>query len=590
MTSKTTLRQYLEKVTDARLLQKTPLAMLVAVTTTVHLVSSIDLAFSNFEIRIPLAVMSMIPAVILLYLGHYVAKKLNKLKVAIIFLAYLVGGLIRGWILETGLYEFEILSKGATNFRISTGALIVTVCASVVSYFWSTVSEARATIISLRNETLSLQETLDNLAKEVEASDVQRSLNVFKKLTNELGSMTENSVDVQKSVLEELVNGVVRPLSRSYAPKRILTSINPVASPKITPQGVWKLFDPLRHLPSFRITVFFLALTAAVPVRRLYGWGAAIELGLIVMFSLSISLFLINPIAKQTLDRFKSPLREIVMTFGFILLAIPPSISTTIALRNTPNPDAYLIPGLITLPLFAWILTIGNAAWEYSQKIRTDLKNTRNQIQWALARLNLLSWYKNGLISRLLHGPIQNSLQVAIMQIRAADEEGKNLTVIQQVIERINEAITGSLDDNRSAKNDLIEMKKALSTWGSVAKIEISSDKFSEDKLLADSAGCAIFADIVIEACSNSIRHGGSTVIKISYRKTDAGIQMKLIDNGSWDEAQNNSGLGSELISSCAVWTNRNKFDGWNELTLELPLGNQPPENFAANQLADVFS
>ena len=570
-------QQYLERITDPRLLQKIPLLMLVASTTTVHLVSSIDLEFSNFEIRIPLTVTSMLPAIILIFLGHKAASKFAKLKFPIIFLFYFVGGLIRGFILETGLYEFGILNEGATNFRISTGALIVTVCSSIISYFWSTISDARDTIISLHQETQALQQTLEDLAKEIQTQDVEQSLSLFKKITNELSKFLTDSTSDQKKQLENLVNEVVRPLSRNYAPKKILEIIVVLNTPKITWRGVWQLFDPVRHLPSFQIVVWVLAIAAAVPVRRIYGWATAIELGLLVLVSLSISLFLINPIAQRTLDKFKSPLRDIVMTLGFVLVAIPPSFATTIALRNTPNPYAYLIPGIITLPLFSWVLTIGNAAWEYSQKLKTNLEATREQQRWLISRFNLISWYKNGLISRLLHGPIQNNLQVAIMRIRAGDNEGDNSNIIQTVIQRIEQAIAGATDENRSAQNDLASMNDAIKAWKSVADIQIKLDAKCESVLIKDPAGCAIFTDIVMEVCSNAIRHGKSTQLLIDYRITSAGIELKVIDNGLENESNSDSGLGAELLTSCTIWLKRSRLDGLNELALELPLGNQPP-------------
>lgn len=575
--------QYLERATDPRLLKKIPTLALILVTTLIHIFSSIDLEFSNFEIRIPLAVLSMVPAIFLIYLGHLVFSRTSKLKTLVIFLMYLIGGVIRGWVLETGLYELDVLTEDATAFRISTGALIVTVSAAVVSYVWSTLDDAWQSIITLHKETVNLKQSLENLASEIEAQDVEKSLNLFRRITGEISELISDSVTNKQLQLEQIVNQMIRPLSRNYAPKRILENITQVENPKITWRGVWKLFDPIRLLPSFRIVVWVLAIAAAVPVRRIYGWGTAIELGVLVMVSLYVSLFLINPIAQSAHAKFKSPLRELVMTLGFILVAIPPSIATTIALRDTKNPNAYLIAGIIAVPLFSWILTIGNAAWEYSLTLKTKLENTRDQQKWSLARLNLISWYKNGLISRLLHGPIQNSLQVAIMRVRAGDDEKANSNVIQTIIERINQAIASATDEKRSAQSDLIAMQDALRAWESVAKVQIAENKNSELALISDPAGCAIFTDIVMEACSNAIRHGISTEVKIDYHLTDLGIELRIRDNGKWDKSFSGTGLGEELLTSCSIWFQRSHVNGLNELALELPLGNQPPKNKSGN-------
>jgi len=569
--------QYLERATDPRLLNKIPVLILIIFTTLIHILSSIDLEFSNFHIRIPLAVLSILPTFIIIFIGHHILKTFNLNKILIIFISYLLGGLIRGWLLESGLYWFGILSLESTNFRVSTGALLVTICAATVSFVWSTISDSLDNITKLHKETLALQQTLENLAQEIQTQELEQTLTVFKKITNELSELTSDSSNIQTEHLENLVNQVVRPLSRNFAPKKILENIKVITDPKISWSGVWKLFDPLRHLPSFRIAVWVLAISAMVPVRRIYGWETATELGVLVVISLYVSLFLINPIAQGSLNRFRSPVREIVMTLGFVLVAIPPSFATTIALRNTAEPNAYLIPGIITLPIFSWVLTIGNAAWEYSQSVITSLEKTRDQQRWALSRFNLLSWYKNGLISRLLHGPIQNSLQVAILKIQAEEDENKNSAVIIDVIKRIDQAIVGATTENRSAQNDLIAMDDALKTRQAIADIEIVNDELSLKALVQDPAGCAIFTDIIMEACSNAIRHGKSTKLNITYQLTAAGIELQIVDNGTWYDPVDNSGLGQELLSSCSIWFKRSINVGSNELSLELPLGNTPP-------------
>ena len=560
------------RIVDPRLLQKSPIIALILLTTIVHIVSSIDLSFSRFEIRIPLAILSMLPALLIIKIGHSIAAQNSRGTIPIVFSAYLIGGVIRGWILESGLYRFNVLEQGSTNFRISTGAVVVAGSASVISYAWSTLNDAWLNIKSLHQENSSLNQILDNLKIELETRDIEQSMAIFQKITNELSIITDSSSATQKVQLENLVNKVVKPLSRTYAPNQITERIKPTPELKISWPNIWVLLDPVRHIPSFRNVVIALAIAAATPVRRLYGWGTAFELGAWVIGSLYLSIYLIYPISQKALKAFSSPRREIVLTLGFILIAIPPSFATTIALADTSNPRAYFIPGIVTLPIFAWILTIGNAAWEYSQNIKTELETIRNQLRWSLARLNLISWYKRGLISRLLHGPVQNTLQVAIMQIRAGDVDGGNADVLNQVISRIDSAVSDATDEKRSAKDDLAAMRTALSNWQVVAEIEMSLPDSVEQSLIKDPAGCAIFTDLVMEACSNSIRHGNSTKLVITSELTADGIKLQISDNGKWSSDVETLGLGSELISSCSIWHERKTQDGWNKLTLELPL------------------
>lgn len=570
-------RPYLSRATDPRFLQKTPILIFILVTTLVHIVSSIDLEFSNFHIRIPLAIFSAIVAILFIYLAHFLGRKINRFRSGIVIASYFIGGAAKGWVLESGLYRFEILSSESINFRVTSGVLIVASSAAIISIVWSSVIDAWSDVSNLQKETATLKEISKNLVKDIDDKDLEQESLVFNEITRKISAIAERTSSFQYGEIEQLVNQVIRPLSRDFAPASINHQIEPINTPNISWNGLWQLLDPIKHIPTFRISTFLIALIAAAPVRQLYGWMTAIELALVVMVSLYISIFLFKPVLEKFLTRVSPPLSVIITTFGFVVFAIPPSIATTFALADTPNPQAYLVPGLITVPLFGWLLTIGNAAWEYSIEIKTELEATRDQLRWSIARINLVSWYKKGLISRLLHGPIQNSLQVALLQIRAGDDDQNSQKIVKNTIKKIEQAINESLNNGRSTKTDLMAMNEALDTWRSVANVEISMQDLSDSKLMQDTAGCAILTDIVIEACSNAIRHGACKSFKVTYDFTKSGIELHIFDDGKWNKSRSDAGLGEKLLASCTIWMDRKNDKGWNELSLELPLGASPP-------------
>ena len=570
-------RRVLAGATDPRLLEATPQVALLALTTFIHLASSIDLESSDFHIRIPLAVISMIPAVLLFWCAHYVANKFRLNRTVVVLTSYAVGGALRGWILEQGLNSFGLLPD-LSAYRLLSGIIIVFSAAGSISYAWSTISDARNAIVSLYRQTESLQQTMQEVADEVGARDLEQTVAMGRQITNELLALTRDISGFDRGKLEHLVHQVVRPLSRELAPTTDLHQKIVVTEPQVSLRRVLNMLDPIRHLPSPGTAGTALTLAAAAPVISLYGWRTATTLVMLLVPSLAVSVYLLYPLGRKTLSNIRSPFQELLITVGFVAVALLPAYATTIALADTPNPQAYVLSGIITIPVFGWIAVIGKAAWEYSQNVQVELATTRDQLRWSIARLNVLSWYHRGLIARLLHGPVQNSLQVALMQIQSGDQDGGSPEIIHDVIERIDQAITDATNATQSAKSDLLGMEDALNSWRSIAEVQLVRDNEVESALMQDPAGCAILADIIIETCSNAIRHGGATTLRFDHHLTQAGVELRLIDNGTWNKSVTISGLGTELMSSCAITLTRTHDHGANELIIELPLGNQPPQ------------
>lgn len=566
------LSRELSHITDPRILEPAPVLLLVSLTVLVHIVASIDLGNANLLIRIPIAIISMLPAILAIWLGHIVAKKFENRKIVLVLIAYVIGGAFRGWLLEYELFVVGILAEEANAFRVTSGALIVTACAAIVSYVWSTIRDAQQSLNSIHRESIQLTQVLERMKIEVIEQDVERSLNLLKRITSSLSEVVNYSTASQRNELERLVDQVVRPLSKNLAPLSVQHEMQPIVDPKLSWRGVWKLLDPVRHLPSFRNSIIVLAIVSAAPVRNIYGWATAIELVAWVATTLSISILLIYPFAHRFLNEVKSPTRELMMTIGFVAVAIPAAFATTLALSDTPNPNAYVIPGLITIPIYGWLLTLGNAARDYSRSVETQLVHTRNDLRWALARLNLLSWNKDGLFSRLLHGPIQNSIQVAILRMREGEKSGSSQKIIEGVLKNIDDSIAATIADRKSGKIDLDTLDEALNTWREICDIQLSFDASCRAALIQDPAASAILIDIVLEACSNAIRHGKSTEILVSLRLADHGVLLKIRDNGTWDSSKTSAGLGNEILESCSIWHEITFENDWSELSLELPL------------------
>lgn len=568
----TKLQKILRGATDPRILHPIPAVTLIVTTTVVHLISSIDLGTSNLTIRALLAAGSFLPALAIIALGHLASKKLLLPQIPAIIAAYLLAGFTRGWFLENSLRDLGLISTSGLGFRFFAGAVIVSFASIIISYTWSTISDARGNFKALWEENVSLEETVLQLMQEKDTNEVSQTLALGQRITAELTKLGQVDSITQRRNLEHLVNKVVRPLSHKLAPDWISNVNRKTWAQKADWRTFWSNLHPTSHLPSPIVSATATSISVLAPVVGLYGWSTAIRLVGLLFVTLTCTMYLANPILKQVLKNATPSWKVIGITVGLVLIFIPATNSTTFALAETPSPNAFVIAGLIVIPTFSWVVILGNAARGYTAKLLDELAVTRDQLRWTIARLNVLSWYNRGLISRLLHGPIQNSLQVALLEVQASDDSETSARVIEGAVKRIEAAIKDVRNSDRSAWQDLSSMESALESWRSIAEVKKFTDPQTEVALLNDPAGCAILTDIVMEACSNAVRHGNSTQLDISYALVDKQVELTVTDNGIWPSTSRESGLGTELMRACAIKLEISSKDATNELRIQIPL------------------
>ncbi|CAB4821402.1 unannotated protein [freshwater metagenome] len=82
-----------------------------------------------------------------------------------------------------------------------------------------------------------------------------------------------------------------------------------------------------------------------------------------------------------------------------------------------------------------------------------------------------------------------------------------------------------------------------------------------------------LVSEILYEAVSNSVRHGGSTTINISLRIQEDDLSLTVIDNGLGIKKDFSVGAGMRKISeSGATYSFIDGLDRGAELTIKMPL------------------
>lgn len=180
-----------------------------------------------------------------------------------------------------------------------------------------------------------------------------------------------------------------------------------------------------------------------------------------------------------------------------ILLTTPAVIASIAVLQVTDNQYALVRSGYVMVPLLSWTYMIANSAWNQSEEIVKELVEIQYKLRWAVARRNLLSWYQEGIFSRLLHGPIQNSIQVGLLRMKSANSESEISRILDEIISRIDEAIVQLSEENRFTRNESASITDIKKTWQQIASVNVIFPIDCQEQLAHDPAAQSIAVDLV---------------------------------------------------------------------------------------------
>lgn len=129
-------------------------------------------------------------------------------------------------------------------------------------------------------------------------------------------------------------------------------------------------------------------------------------------------------------------------------------------------------------------------------------------------------------LAKYIHGNVQSRLMAYSLRIKQAVDEGDTDSALM-VRKQAKELIENPLAEykpaaQKSLPETLLELQES---WRGVIEVEIESDEISPELWQP-------VQEIVFEGVSNAYKHGFAKNIKISIRNTEAGVKIKVIDDG----------------------------------------------------------
>lgn len=550
-----------------------------------HLFGSGDLRLQESGYRIVSAAVSVLPMFGVILFAHAVREKLNATSTVPILLAYILAGAVRGLCLAGLLSLNPEIDDAGWLFRIPTSIITMGATVLILSFVVASYGKQQQAIADLVADTSQLRQSLEEIEIANTARDLSAVQTVAETVVAELKKLRLHPRENQISEIQQLVESQVRPLSKKYAVQIRTWLPDKPEQQRQSFKDFWLKLNPVSRFPSIWLLVP-LSLTPVPATINDFGWVAGLEIALLTFFFLTSAVLLGSLVTSRLLVSLPSPLKEILFSIVLFVISVVGVSAAFLALLDTPNPHTYTVIGLIAFPVYAWVVTIGLALLDDLQRTQAELTKTQDRLRWAIARVNLLSWYSKGVVTRLLHGPIQNSMHVTLIKLQGSDFEVDD--ALNELTDRIQKA-SADLGLLQTPEELLARFHETTSIWGEVSDLELEVSDFVAQVLSRDPAAAGIVLDLCNEELSNAIRHGKATRAKITLTAVpdtlhitlqhDGQVRKPIVEDGSSNYTKISRGLGTKFLESCSVAfeTKTDASKSSTLTTIALPLDTEHP-------------
>lgn len=471
--------------------------------------------------------------------------------------------LLRLWLFTDLLVFFEIAPDNQFLVRLPSSQVNQMLGLVVIAYLVSSAREYTRhndlVLRSLDELQTSQQDVYQRLSKRKDA--LIRSIR--NQLKTELDAVVGTDPTTDAQHLKELIDNVVRPLSRKLSQDGLAQASMAIPLPntrfEIRPLLSRTVEEKPFHPLFFVLWTFFPAWAIA---SGYLGDSA-------VAYALAVSaVFLAMLVSANWLWRFvPSTVGVAVRSVLISLVPLPIALFSTWfigqAADTSPSGQTltYYIYFFTVMWAIALVMTSRRMLRETNASLQAaNLKLTRQLVQ-EKAEVRLFERR----IALFLHGPVQDAIAASLKRIHKLDSASQltphDMAAIRHPIDsalsHLDELDAGTTDITRGI-SDLAEL------WAGVVDIDAEIEPDATDALRDVPATSSSVVEIVREALSNAIRHGDAAHIRVQVRLSESNgdVLIRVANDGQPVPASAVPGLGTTLLTDLAVSWSRQNIDG----------------------------
>jgi hypothetical protein len=505
----------------------------------------------NFWVRLTMAVVGYLPALGFVALTHQISKRIQKdaLRISLVFMSYLVGGALRGIFFSVVFFSLGMSQSLNLGFRIAGSAIPFGFATALATVAVSALSESRDSIKLLVSSQSQLLESLAELTRVRQRFENQVIIEVEATVEEEISRLRDRPEALILENLKNLLREFVRPLSHSLSSK--IPDWHPVAPVEV--KSYWReTLSTISLELAFRplLLPLFATVTASPSFFFFFGMHRAPNMLLICYTSLTSLVLLFRQLSKLVREPMSLFYKALIITSSFALCGMATGALVDLYSQDALNPHFAFEAGITVVPTLGWIILLGSAANARSRELESELTETVKQLSWLRARINLVNWFDQGELSRLLHGKIQSILLSGIVRYESGAGLASRETIIEEMKSQIREAFTKQTEpiDLESQLQELAEF------WSGTCTISNSFSNTAKQTLTMDEVARSILWDIISQGCTNAIRHGNATEISIEISSLEQkSVSVKIVNNGEPVKKETTPGLGTAILDACTT-------------------------------------
>jgi len=225
---------------------------------------------------------------------------------------------------------------------------------------------------------------------------------------------------------------------------------------------------------------------------------------------------------------------------------------------------AYVLSGFLAIAL--------RLAYLKSKEMAVTLSDANADLDWTLARTNELRLFNDRVISSSLHGKAQAALSAAALRLQQALRDGSNVEhsaeLARQEAARVL-LVVNNIDPVVQPLRDSLQELAEL--WRGVCEIEWDKSDPVYVHIDSDPICSRLSGEIIVELCSNAIKHGKAQKIWVAVSFVGDRIASVIVKNDGEGLKPEASGFGSQLIEQSCLNREQFEVEGLTVVTVAVP-------------------
>jgi signal transduction histidine kinase len=485
-------------------------------------------------------------------------------------LAAVTRGVVLSWLLVTT----GSVSDPMYAYRIASSLQSIGVMLVIVAVVVSAIREHTRALEALAAVQTELEETQARIVAEVTERSDDALDRVKSRLVEEMTALESAEGAASVVELQRLASDVVRPMSHDLAAG--LPEREPDESP-VQPRVTWQQVmgqmaegAPLRSVPTAALMALFLITPSIGPL------GAR---GLLLAAVLATSILLLTWLANAVLLRLLPRLRSTGAILATVVAGVLVGFLSAGAMALlVPDPAAarlFFLAGGVFVSVVTLVIATVAAVLREQRVSERELAERTEQWRRAVVRLRQAQWFQGKALSRALHGPVQAAVTAAALRLDAAVRAGTSTAELLPVVRSDLRAVIDVLDVDVAEAVVLDEaIARVIGTWDGLCSVSVDVDDDAHALVSSDPVLASTLVDLLTEAVSNAVRHGGASEVAVRVVLEETGLlDVEVRDDGRGPGPESRLGMGTRLLEECTLdWSRRAGSPG-QVLTARIPGG-----------------